>query len=173
MRACGKNATLWCAALGALGLTLSAGCATDPADDGLSEGTYAVTGYDLGSCATEAWQPGTTNTSALVIASSDDGYAVKSCSETDGALTCVASSPSHFVWSGDAWRGTDGGAYLTETGCLLVYVDATAQVIDGKLVVEATRWSSTLAGGSCTYDEVMAMRENPCNERMRLLASAP
>ncbi len=176
MRGCGKNASRWCAALGALGLTLSVGCAADPVSDdqdALSEGTYAVTGFDLGTCATDAWQPSTTKTSALVVETSDDGYAVKSCSEQNGVLTCAASSPSRFVWSGDAWRGSDGGAYLTETGCLLVYVDATARLVEGKLVLEATRWSSTLAGGSCTYDEVMAMRENPCDERVRLLASAP
>lgn len=175
MRDCGKNVAVRCAAIGLLGLALSAGCATDPATDdadGLNEGTYAVTGYDLGSCANETWQPSTTTTSALVVETSEHGYAVKSCSEQGGALTCVASSPSRFVWNGEAWRGSDGGAYLTETGCLLVYVDATARLVDGELVVEATRWSSTLAGGSCTYDEVIAMRENPCDERVRLLAAA-
>jgi hypothetical protein len=158
-------------ALCALGASaLLVGCATDePADDGgLREGSYAVTGFDLGSCATDAWVKSSTSTSSLVIEASADGYAMQACTD-DG---CTPFSPSTYSWNVDGWHGTLGGAYLTETGCLLTYVDATAHMVGDQLMVETTRWSANLAGGSCTYDEVMAMRETPCSNRVRLSAQA-
>jgi hypothetical protein len=80
-------------------------------------------------------------------------------------------SPSSYAWNVDTWRGQDGGAYLVESGCLLTYVDATARIIDGDLVIETTRWASELASGSCTFDEVVAMTEGPCDGRSRLIAT--
>jgi hypothetical protein len=169
------NTGAWRAALIALGAsTLLAGCTTDEAVDegGLGEGTYAVTGFDLGSCAEGSWRQSTTTTSALVVEANGDGYTVKTCTQQSGGLSCTPSSPSIYQWSTDAWRGSDGGAYLVETGCSLIYVDATARVAGDQLVIEASRWSATLAGGSCTYEEVMAMREGACDYRIRLTAIA-
>ena len=153
-----------------LGVVLAAsGCASDEADEGtLQEGTFAVTSLDLGSCAQDTWVTSRTATSSVVIEASGDAYALKSCTG-DGA--CAPMAPSSFVWSTDAWRGQDGGAYLVETGCLLVYIDATARIIDNELVIETSRWSSELASGSCTYDEVIAMRESACDDRTRLTAT--
>ena len=160
---------LWRGALCALvgASALLGGCATQESDEEtLREGTFAVTSVDLGSCATDTWAKSATTTSSLVVEANGDGFVVKAC--TDGA--CSPSSPSSYAWSTDTWRGVDGGAYLVDTGCLLVSVDATARLVDSQLVIETTRWSSVLASGSCTYDEVLAMREEACEARTRLTA---
>jgi hypothetical protein len=163
---------MWHAALCALvgAGALSAGCTTDETGDGtLQEGTFAVTSLDLGSCSDDTWLKSRTTASSIVVEASGDTYALKTCAG-DGA--CSPMSPSTFAWNVDvsSWRGEDGGAYLVETGCLLVYVDATARIIDNELVIETNRWSS-VASGSCTYDEVLAMRDGACDDRTRLTAS--
>jgi hypothetical protein len=175
MKAYVKNTSMWRTTLIAVGASaLIAGCTTEEAvDEGdLSEGTYAVTGFDLGSCADSTWKQSTTTTSQLVVEANGDGYTVKTCAQVSGAMSCTPSAPSIYQWSTDAWRGSDGGAYLVESGCSLIYVDAMARMADNQLVIEASRWSATLAGGSCTYDEVMAMRQNACDYRIRLSATA-
>lgn len=167
MRADRKNRVLWHAALCAV-LAVT-GCASQESDEGtLAEGTFAVTSVDLGSCAQDTWVKSQTTAASVLVEANGDAYTLKSCG-ADGA--CSPMSPSSFAWSTDAWRGQDGGAYLVEAGCLLVYIDATARIVDNQLVIETSRWSSELASGSCTYDEVIAMRENACDDRMRLMAT--
>jgi hypothetical protein len=165
---------MWRTALCALGASaMIAGCATDSTDeDGLAEGTYAVTSYDVGNCTNETWVKSSTPTSAIHVEASGDGFVVKGCTEQDGAMSCTPSSPSSYQWSIDAWRGNEGGAYLVESGCSMIHVDAMARMADGQLVIETSRWSATLAGGTCTYDEVVAMRETNCDYRVRLHATA-
>jgi hypothetical protein len=152
-----------CALVGASAML--GGCATDSED--LTEGTYAVSSIDLGNCATNTWLKSSTTTTSIVVEANADTYLVKAC--TDG-VSCSPSSPSSYVWSEDAWRGEDGGAYLQESGCLVTFVDATARVVGDELVIEATRWVNQLAGGSCTYDEVLAMGDGTCDSRTRIVA---
>jgi hypothetical protein len=169
MRADGKNKGMWRGALCALvgASALLGGCATDESASDLHEGTYAVQSIDFASCATNTWLKSSTTTTSLQIEASNEGYVVKACS--DGA--CAATTPGSYAWNVDSWRGQDGGAYLVESGCLLTYVDATASVIGGQLVIETSRWSSQLASGSCVYDEVIAMSEGaPCDTRTKLVA---
>ena len=175
MTANGKNVSVWTAGLCALvgASTLLAGCATDEADDtGLREGTYTVTGLELGSCANDTWFTANTTTTSLEIQAHDDAFVVSACTELGGSLACVASSPSRYAWSIDRWRGEDGGAFLAESGCRLLYIDATARLDGGELVIEAARWTSDVATGACTVDAVTAMREQPCEGRTRLRAVA-
>jgi hypothetical protein len=144
------------------------GCTSDDSDSGLREGTFAVSSMDLGSCSDDLWTTSRTTTTSIVIETNGEQFMVKACTE---GQSCVPSSPSDFVWTVDQWKGEIGGAYLIEGGCLLNYVNATAQISDGELVIESTRWSSQLASGSCTYAEVLAMSEGPCSGRTRLIAT--
>jgi hypothetical protein len=54
-----------CALFGA-GALLT-GCTTD-ADDGVHEGTYAVTSQDLGNCSNDTWLKSSTTATTLVVA---------------------------------------------------------------------------------------------------------
>lgn len=147
---------------------LLAGCATeDSKDEDLRDGTYKVTSVDLGSCSNDTWLKSSTTATDLVVVASGNEFVVKAC--TDGA--CSPSSPSTYAWAVDRWRGQDGGAYLVESGCMTTFIDATARVVDGELVIETSRWVNQLASGSCTYDEVLAMTQGPCTGRSRLYAT--
>jgi hypothetical protein len=154
-----------CALVGASALL--AGCTAESDDDGLRSGTFAVTSIDLGNCSNDTWLKSSTTTSSIIVEGAGDKYVVRTCTDAG----CAPSSPSSFAWDVDSWRGEDGGAYLVEDGCLVNYVNATAHLVDGELVIEASRWVSQLAGGSCTYDEVLAMGEGPCDSRTRLVAT--
>jgi hypothetical protein len=166
MRADRKN--MWRGALCALvgASAMLAGCTAD-SDDGLREGTFSLTSLDVGNCATNTWLKSSTTTTSLVIEASGDEFVVNACT----GESCAPTSPSRYVWDVDQWHGEDGGAYLVETGCLVNFVDATARLVGGELQIETTRWTSQLAGGSCTYDEVLAMSEGPCDTRTRLVAT--
>jgi hypothetical protein len=145
---------------------LLVGC-TSQEDEALQPGTYAITGVDLGSCATETWTKSSTPATSIVVEANGDAFTLKACTDAG----CSPTAPSNYAWDADAWTGADGGAYLQESGCLLMYVAATAGIDrDGALVIESTRWVSSLAGGTCTFDEVLAMASGPCEARTRLTA---
>src|SRR5690349_10235710 len=95
MGANAKNGGMWRLALCALGASaVLVGCATnEPTDEGgLREGSYAVTGIDLGSCATNAWVKSSATTSSLVIEASAAGYAMQACTDQG----CTPFSPSTY-----------------------------------------------------------------------------
>jgi hypothetical protein len=167
MKADRKITGMWrealCVLIGASALLT--GCTSD--DDGLREGEYMVTSVDLGNCSNDNWLKSSTTASSLMVVADGDQFVVKACTQGD----CAPSSPSSYVWDVDAWRGQDGGAYLVENGCMVTYVNATANVVAGQLVIESTRWVSQLPGGSCTYDEVLAMGDGTCDSRTRLTAT--
>jgi hypothetical protein len=170
-----KNMGSWHGALCALvgASALLAGCAADePTQNGdendLREGSFAVTSLDLGSCANDTWVKGATTTPTISVEVQGEEYVVKSC--TDGGQ-CTPMSPARFAWNVDRWEGADGGAYLVESGCLLVALEATLRLDGSDLVIETKSWSAELANGSCTYDEIVAMRAGACATRTRLQAT--
>lgn len=173
MRANAKNVVIKVGLRAVVGAAaLVAGCASEDADTKeLRAGTYAVTGLELGSCAEDSWIESGTSTESLVIEVTGDDVTISGCSAGTTGLSCTPTSPARYAWSDMLWRGEDGGAYLVESGCLLVHVDATARLEGGELVIETARWSE-VSSNACTLDAVTAMRARPCDGKSRLYAVA-
>ena len=168
MRADGNNTGLWMKGLLVAAIAVTSGCATESSDDGeLRPGTYAITGFDLGSCEGDTWVKSATNMVSLEITFEAGAYVVNMCSDQG---VCAPSSPSRYVWAEDRWRGEDGNAYLTDTGCVYQYVDATAHLDGDGLMIAADRWTTAVSGSSCTFDAKFDLTALPCSGRSRLLA---
>jgi hypothetical protein len=146
---------------------LAAGCTTEVTTPDLEAGRYDVMGLELGGCADSApLVQSSTPMRSIVVDAIGDGFVFSACTDSGCALT----SPSQYTWRDDKWVAETGGAYLVDTGCLLLHVSATARIENGELVVETTRWTNELTSGACTIAEVTAMFERPCDVRSRVLA---
>src|SRR5215207_6782128 len=77
---------------------------TSQEDDALQPGTYAITGVDLSSCATETWTKSSTPATSIVVEASGDAFVLKACTDAG----CSPTAPSNYAWDVDAWAGSDG-----------------------------------------------------------------
>ena len=146
---------------------LLAGCTTEVTDETpeLEEGRFDVMGLELGNCATAPLVASSTSMRSIVIDVLGDGFVFSACTDSG----CAPTTPSSYTWQNNKWVGETGGAFLTDSGCLLLHVSSTAEIVDGQLQVESTSWTEQTTG-SCTAADVTAMFERPCDLKSRVVA---